>query len=516
MRIDYPLRGKRLSLRTLDISDATEKYVSWLSDTETNRYLEVRFSPPRTIQDLAEFINACNEDPNTLLLGIFLNDTDRHIGNIKLGPINRYHRRADIGLVIGEKDAWGRGYASEAIASVSEFALKDLGLEKLSAGCYDGNIGSLRAFLKVGYQEEGRQIQHWEAADRRQDEIHMGLTAARLPRRLGHVDRITLIGGGPLLVDAAHEVRTAGYQICIVLAPRHAEENLGGRTVMDELLAENFDVSVVDDINGLQKPPGAGPSSLALCFGSPWIFSRNTRTAFGAGMFNVNLIPMPRYVGGAHFTWQILNQSKEAGCILQEISDRIDRGPILRRQLFEIPLSATKPVDYFSAYAPASKVFLREILVDMRADHAFLVSEYLPYQSARLYFPRLNTLKNGWIDWSWTSSEIALFCNAFDTPYHGARTLSNGKVVCLTNVTVEVTSESNFHPFCSGLVVRRTGGSIWVAAKGGLLRIGQFLDDSGKNQYEYIKEGDRLFTTAEILQNALCEIPKISALGIVN
>ena len=39
----------------------------------------------------------------------------RHIGNIKIGPVHSYHRRARIGLLIGEKEFWNRGYATEAI-----------------------------------------------------------------------------------------------------------------------------------------------------------------------------------------------------------------------------------------------------------------------------------------------------------------------------------------------------------------------------------------------------------------
>jgi [ribosomal protein S5]-alanine N-acetyltransferase len=93
-------------------------------------------------------------------LAIILNDEDRHIGNIKIGPINQIHRFADIGLLIGERDCWGKGYATEALRLVTNYAFKTLNLHKLTAGCYDGNKGSEKAFIKAGFVVEGIRKKH--------------------------------------------------------------------------------------------------------------------------------------------------------------------------------------------------------------------------------------------------------------------------------------------------------------------------------------------------------------------
>lgn len=82
-------------------------------------------------------------------------DDNSHIGNIKLGPINWYHRNADVSLFIGEKYLWGQGYAREAIQLVTDFAFQTLNLNKLKAGCYAENLGSAKAFEKCGYEREG-------------------------------------------------------------------------------------------------------------------------------------------------------------------------------------------------------------------------------------------------------------------------------------------------------------------------------------------------------------------------
>lgn len=174
MELNEPLRTPRLLLRSLHAGDANARYLGWMQDSEVQRYLESRLGT-HSLESLRDFIADANRSPANLLLGICLAD-GRHIGNIKLGPIQAYHRHGAIGLLIGERDSWGRGYAAEAIAGISAHAFGVLGLEKLYAGCYASNQGSCKAFLRAGYVEESRQKGMWTLDDRREDNIQLGLT----------------------------------------------------------------------------------------------------------------------------------------------------------------------------------------------------------------------------------------------------------------------------------------------------------------------------------------------------
>lgn len=174
MKLDYPLTSENLTLRTLTTADASESYLAWLSDPDVNRYLEVRFLPPCTVDELARFITETNDSVHSLMLGIFLRSNDRHVGNIKLGPIDWHHATGDIGLLIGDKQEWGKGHASIAISLLVEYAFTQLGIAKLTAGCYSENEGSRRAFLKAGFIEEGRRISQWLVGATRQDGILLG------------------------------------------------------------------------------------------------------------------------------------------------------------------------------------------------------------------------------------------------------------------------------------------------------------------------------------------------------
>lgn len=152
--MDTPiLYGQRIYLRRLTEEDASEDYVRWMNDPDINQYLESRFYT-HTIESTKAFIRSVTND-NNYQFGIFVKETGKHIGNIKIGSINHYHRSADIGFLIGEKSFWGKGIATEAIGLATDFGFNQLKLHKLWGGLYAPNIGSFRAFQKNGYEQEG-------------------------------------------------------------------------------------------------------------------------------------------------------------------------------------------------------------------------------------------------------------------------------------------------------------------------------------------------------------------------
>lgn len=176
MRLSTPWRSERLELRTLDQAAADGDYARWLADDQVLRFLDVRYAPPDRAA-LRSFIQSCNDSADSLLLGLFRRADGRHIGNVKIG-VSALHRRGDLGIIIGASDVWGQGYAAEAIAAATDLARDYLGLVKLTAGCVDGNEASRRAFLRAGWDEEGRQRHHWRDGEAWRDVILLGKVLA--------------------------------------------------------------------------------------------------------------------------------------------------------------------------------------------------------------------------------------------------------------------------------------------------------------------------------------------------
>ncbi len=153
MILDTPLRTERLLLRSLSRDDVGPAYVAWMNDPLVQRNLESRFAV-HDVLSVQRFVEACNDSAGSLLLGLF-GEGGRHIGNIKLGPIDANHGRASIGIMIGDRAAWGRGYAREAIACLCSHAFGAAGLRRVTAGCYAGNLTAIRAFERAGFSREG-------------------------------------------------------------------------------------------------------------------------------------------------------------------------------------------------------------------------------------------------------------------------------------------------------------------------------------------------------------------------
>ena len=163
MYLDFPYISveKSDSLFVLTPEHVTDSYVSWLNTPEINRYLESRFVT-HTVESTRAFVASVLASPNNLFLGIKSHQLGRHVGNIKLGPIDPHHETGDIGILIGDKAAWGKGIATSAIEAISEIARNRLKLRKLTAGCYEPNQGCAKAFLKAGFALEAvRPKQYW-------------------------------------------------------------------------------------------------------------------------------------------------------------------------------------------------------------------------------------------------------------------------------------------------------------------------------------------------------------------
>jgi len=153
-------KSDSIEMFVLKPTDVTHNYVSWLNNPDVNCYLESRFST-HTIESTQKFVEQCLADQSTLFLGIrYLRSGQEHVGNVKISPIDQHHKLGEIGILIGESSVWGKGIASKAISMIIEIAREELGLRKLTAGCYASNLGSKKAFLKAGFHIESQRKKH--------------------------------------------------------------------------------------------------------------------------------------------------------------------------------------------------------------------------------------------------------------------------------------------------------------------------------------------------------------------
>lgn len=82
--------------------------------------------------------------------GIY-DEHDTYIGTVELYDIGG--TSATLGIIIGERSHWGRGYGPQAIHAVLGFAFRDLGLERVRLNTFEDNPRAQAAFRKAGFRE---------------------------------------------------------------------------------------------------------------------------------------------------------------------------------------------------------------------------------------------------------------------------------------------------------------------------------------------------------------------------
>lgn len=168
---------KKIFLKELNYKkDVTENYVQWMNNYDVVKHTKQK-NKKHTIKNIAKFVKEKQKSKTEFLYGIYLkNDKKReHIGNIKLGPINFTHRNGNISYLIGKKDYWGKGYATQAISEVIKMAKNKFKLKKLQAS-FDGiNIGSKIVLEKNNFKQEGVLKSHTLFQGKRYNKYWYGL-----------------------------------------------------------------------------------------------------------------------------------------------------------------------------------------------------------------------------------------------------------------------------------------------------------------------------------------------------
>ena len=337
----------------------------------------------------------------------------------------------------------------------------------------------------------------------------------------GNINRYILFGGGRLLVQFAQRLKQGGYDVIVFSSRRHLIEVVGqDGTTLGQVLRESgiafFSTRDINDSEDLKEL--ITDSTLGIGMGEVWSFRQDLIDRFGSRLLDLMTIPLPQYRGGAHYSWQILRRNKIGCCHLQVINAQMipgvfDSGEIIKSKEYFFPSSARTPKDYFDAAVPEGLAFLEEFVQEVQQGKDFPLRHL--QESFSIYFPRLSTLKQGFIDWSWSTEDIELFICAFDEPYPGASTFVDDRRVFLKNCYAEY-NDGPFHPFQAGLIFRKATDYLFVATRDGTLVVRRVLDESGADVLPTIELGQRFYTRQRILEEAMTYHAIYDADGLVD
>lgn len=146
--------GQKLYLRNLTTEDAEGIYPYWFNDPEVCKY-NSHYKFPYTKEKALDYIQYANSAQNALILGVVDKTNDRHIGNVSLQGIDFINRNAEFAIIIGDKDYWGKGFATEAATLLIAHGFRELNLHRIYCGTSVKNIGMQKLAEKISMKQEG-------------------------------------------------------------------------------------------------------------------------------------------------------------------------------------------------------------------------------------------------------------------------------------------------------------------------------------------------------------------------
>ena len=158
--------------------DIDADYFKWVNDRRIIDHLETSHFP-KTKKQLENFVKEIIEDPNHVFFAVIESETNKYIGNAKLGPIDWVNRTAGYGRMIGEKSAQGKGYGTEMAKLLLHYAFMILNLNKVTAGTIADNMAAIKSNEKIGLEIEGKLKQQIFKDGKYKDVIKMGITRTR-------------------------------------------------------------------------------------------------------------------------------------------------------------------------------------------------------------------------------------------------------------------------------------------------------------------------------------------------
>lgn len=168
------LKSSRLQFRKMNSEDIP-MYHKWRNDMEvmisTNPLLDVY-----TLDETKDFVeNIIRQSPSSKSYIIEESETKIAIGITSLINIDTKNQNAECIIDIGEKKHWGKGYGTEALSILLQYAFLELNLHRISLRVFSINEKAIHIYSKLGFVNEGVSRQSLYRNGKWHDIIHMGI-----------------------------------------------------------------------------------------------------------------------------------------------------------------------------------------------------------------------------------------------------------------------------------------------------------------------------------------------------
>ena len=182
------LKGELIRLSALDADELSKAFTRWSRDSEFKRLLDsnaVRMNSEKVAQKWLEK-EIDEQSVNQHWFSIRALADDKLLGDIDLFVANWTGRDAFVGLGIGEREFWGKGYGTDVMRVILRYAFTEVNLNRVTLNVFEYNPRAIRSYEKAGFRHEGRVRQFLNKEGRRWDMLFMGILREEWMKQYGN------------------------------------------------------------------------------------------------------------------------------------------------------------------------------------------------------------------------------------------------------------------------------------------------------------------------------------------
>lgn len=145
----------KVHIRELTIDDTEDRY-KWCLDEEVTKHLNMPDKyPPFSREETQTWIEMCINKTNGYEQKAIMTEEGKHIGWVDLKNIDKLNKHAELGIAIGDKSYWGKGYGLSAMNEMLQWGFNQLELNKIWLRVEIDNEKAIKSYKKMGFVEEG-------------------------------------------------------------------------------------------------------------------------------------------------------------------------------------------------------------------------------------------------------------------------------------------------------------------------------------------------------------------------
>jgi RimJ/RimL family protein N-acetyltransferase len=173
-------KGEKVRLVAADPEKIAGPFSRWSRDSEYWRLMAFDAAHPSSERGVKEWLekDLAKADPSFYMFFIQPLDSDEIIGDIGLDVLDSEfapHGDTYVGISIGNRNFWGKGYGTDAMRVLLRYAFTEINLHRVTLNVFEYNPRAIRSYEKAGFVHEGRLRGMLNKDGRRWDILHMGI-----------------------------------------------------------------------------------------------------------------------------------------------------------------------------------------------------------------------------------------------------------------------------------------------------------------------------------------------------